>query len=274
MEAGRDLIYKVTHGLTGPWVFAIIVAIVLGFVMVIGLLSPSSNDAAVDLANTTDNPVNPAPQETTVQEVIPESVDSVQDNIFMTKSEDNRQAATPDNQHELLVGNVGVSKVILSEEFSEPQSIQINVRDVGTIPQSVMELVDDHMQDNRIERIGVIEVTLLNSDISSDLESTIVFSVSNETIEKKNVTKVGIKLIRHNQDTDNIELLRTEYKWDQDDRFYYNAYTPGFSVFVIGLAWSISTGLAGFWRGLPFWIIIIIVLCLLIYDSLKSFNKN
>ena len=25
-------------------------------------------------------------------------------------------------------------------------------------------------------------------------------------------------------------------------------------VFVIGLAWSISTGLAGFWRGLPFWV--------------------
>jgi hypothetical protein len=47
-----------------------------------------------------------------------------------------------------------------------------------------------------------------------------------------------------------------------------------FSVFVIGLAWSISTGLAGFWRGLPFWIIIIIVLFLLIYDSLKSLNKN
>jgi len=46
-----------------------------------------------------------------------------------------------------------------------------------------------------------------------------------------------------------------------------------FSVFVIGLAWSISTGLAGFWRGLPFWIIIIFVLFLLSYDSLKSINK-
>ena len=30
-------------------------------------------------------------------------------------------------------------------------------------------------------------------------------------------------------------------------------------IFVIGLAWSISTGLAGFWRGLPFWIIVIIL---------------
>ena len=45
------------------------------------------------------------------------------------------------------------------------------------------------------------------------------------------------------------------------------------SIFVIGLAWSISTGLAGFWRGLPFWIIILFVLFLLIYDSLKSLNR-
>ena len=45
------------------------------------------------------------------------------------------------------------------------------------------------------------------------------------------------------------------------------------SMFVIGLAWSISTGLAGFWRGLPFWVIIIIVLILLIYDSLKAIKK-
>ena len=45
------------------------------------------------------------------------------------------------------------------------------------------------------------------------------------------------------------------------------------SIFVIGLAWSISTGLAGFWRGLPFWIIILFVLFLLIYDSLKYLNK-
>ena len=41
-------------------------------------------------------------------------------------------------------------------------------------------------------------------------------------------------------------------------------------VFLIGLAWSISTGLAGFYKGLPFWVIIIFVLGLLIYDSLKS----
>jgi hypothetical protein len=45
------------------------------------------------------------------------------------------------------------------------------------------------------------------------------------------------------------------------------------SIFVIGLAWSISTGLAGFWRGLPFWFIVIFCLSLLIYDSLKSIKK-
>ena len=44
-------------------------------------------------------------------------------------------------------------------------------------------------------------------------------------------------------------------------------------IFVIGLAWSISTGLAGFWRGLPFWIIIIFVLCLIVYDSIKYIKK-
>ena len=44
-------------------------------------------------------------------------------------------------------------------------------------------------------------------------------------------------------------------------------------IFVIGLAWSISTGLAGFWRGLPFWIIVIFCLFLLIYDSIKSIKK-
>ena len=46
------------------------------------------------------------------------------------------------------------------------------------------------------------------------------------------------------------------------------------AIFVIGLAWSISTGLAGFWRGLPFWIIVIFCLFLLIIDSLKSIKEN
>jgi len=45
------------------------------------------------------------------------------------------------------------------------------------------------------------------------------------------------------------------------------------ATFVIGLAWSISTGLAGFWRGLPFWFIVIFCLYLLIVDSLKVIKK-
>ena len=46
------------------------------------------------------------------------------------------------------------------------------------------------------------------------------------------------------------------------------------SIFVLGLAWSISTGLAGFWKGLPFWIIVIFCLSLLIKDSLNSINNK
>jgi len=46
------------------------------------------------------------------------------------------------------------------------------------------------------------------------------------------------------------------------------------AIFVIGLAWSISTGLAGFWRGLPFWIIVIFCLFLLILDSLKALRSK
>ena len=45
------------------------------------------------------------------------------------------------------------------------------------------------------------------------------------------------------------------------------------AIFVIGLAWSISTGLAGFWKGLPFWIIVLFCLFLLIKDSLKDLKK-
>ena len=45
------------------------------------------------------------------------------------------------------------------------------------------------------------------------------------------------------------------------------------SIFVIGLAWSISTGLAGFWKGLPFWIIVIFCLYLLIVDSLRAIKE-
>ncbi len=37
-------------------------------------------------------------------------------------------------------------------------------------------------------------------------------------------------------------------------------------VFIVGLAHSISTGFAGFWGGLPFWVIAITVLSMAIYD--------
>ncbi|MCB1482124.1 MAG: hypothetical protein KDJ55_09180 [Rhodobiaceae bacterium] len=37
-------------------------------------------------------------------------------------------------------------------------------------------------------------------------------------------------------------------------------------IFITGLAYSISTGFAGFWGGLPFWIISLSVLSLAAYD--------
>ena len=46
------------------------------------------------------------------------------------------------------------------------------------------------------------------------------------------------------------------------------------AIFLIGLAWSISTGLAGFYKGLPFWFIVIFCMGLLIYDSLKTLKKR
>ena len=45
------------------------------------------------------------------------------------------------------------------------------------------------------------------------------------------------------------------------------------AIFVIGLALSIITGLAGFRRGHPFWFIVIFCLYLLILDSLRSIKK-
>jgi len=46
-----------------------------------------------------------------------------------------------------------------------------------------------------------------------------------------------------------------------------------FVVFVTGLAWSISVGLAGFVRSIPFWIIVIFCILLLFYDSYKAITK-
>ncbi|PHQ96543.1 MAG: hypothetical protein COB40_08160 [Marinosulfonomonas sp.] len=37
-------------------------------------------------------------------------------------------------------------------------------------------------------------------------------------------------------------------------------------TFIVGLAYSISTGFAGFWGGLPFTVIITIVLSMALYD--------
>jgi hypothetical protein len=37
-------------------------------------------------------------------------------------------------------------------------------------------------------------------------------------------------------------------------------------TFIVGLAHSISTGFAGFWGGLPFWIISVSVLSMAAYD--------
>ncbi len=38
------------------------------------------------------------------------------------------------------------------------------------------------------------------------------------------------------------------------------------AVFVLGLAESISSGAAGFWGGLPFWVICFAILVLVFYD--------
>ena len=47
-----------------------------------------------------------------------------------------------------------------------------------------------------------------------------------------------------------------------------------FVIFVTGLAWSISTGLAGVARSIPFWIIVIFCISLLFYDSYKAIVKK
>ena len=47
------------------------------------------------------------------------------------------------------------------------------------------------------------------------------------------------------------------------------------TVFVLGLAESISSGAAGFWGGLPFWVICFAVLTLVFYDLWNScFRKK
>lgn len=47
-----------------------------------------------------------------------------------------------------------------------------------------------------------------------------------------------------------------------------------FAIFIIGLAHSISTGFAGFWGGLPFWIISLLVLAMALYDLWEDAVKK
>lgn len=42
--------------------------------------------------------------------------------------------------------------------------------------------------------------------------------------------------------------------------------TVSIIIFILGLAYSISTGFAGFWGGLPFWIISVGVLAMVVYN--------
>lgn len=46
--------------------------------------------------------------------------------------------------------------------------------------------------------------------------------------------------------------------------------TAIFAIFVIALAQSISAGFAGFWGGLPFWMIVIFVLSLAVYNFFEE----
>ncbi len=47
------------------------------------------------------------------------------------------------------------------------------------------------------------------------------------------------------------------------------------AAFVLGLAESITSGFAGFWGGLPFWVISLAVLSLAFYDLWDScFRRN
>jgi hypothetical protein len=46
------------------------------------------------------------------------------------------------------------------------------------------------------------------------------------------------------------------------------------AAFVLGLAHSISIGFAGFWGGLPFWIITLVTLALVIYDAWDTLYRS
>ncbi len=46
------------------------------------------------------------------------------------------------------------------------------------------------------------------------------------------------------------------------------------STFILGLAYSISNGFAGFWGGLPFWIISVSILSMCFYDFWEETIKK
>lgn len=46
------------------------------------------------------------------------------------------------------------------------------------------------------------------------------------------------------------------------------------STFVLGLAYSISSGFAGFWGGFPFWVIAVFVLLMAVYDLWEECIKK
>lgn len=50
--------------------------------------------------------------------------------------------------------------------------------------------------------------------------------------------------------------------------------TLGLISFITGLAYSISTGFAGFWGGLPFWVISVTVLLAAVYDFYEETLKK
>ena len=47
-----------------------------------------------------------------------------------------------------------------------------------------------------------------------------------------------------------------------------------FLLFIFGLAKSISSGFAGFWGGLPFWIISLVVAIFALYDVFDEMTKK
>ena len=50
--------------------------------------------------------------------------------------------------------------------------------------------------------------------------------------------------------------------------------TTGLILFITGLAYSISTGFAGFWGGIPFWVISIAVLSAAVYGFYEETVKK